>query len=394
MGRADVPTLLPLDEYARIMAIPGWVFNQVEYPEVALQHGCTNVIYQSGFFGDPTFFVGRNEIASAIGVAESQIAEALGFYPAPKYVCSEEIDWILPKRGWYPSLPILRTRWGHLIEFGLETYELVSAGHPVVYSDSNGDGVKDTATMIIDSLYYYPGEVEENCEVVVVFAGMPTAQELWSIRPLNVTIADDGTITITGWRWQFVRPEIWATNNPAQLSDDADFVTTVDVYRRYTDITQPGVLISPDICLTGTPCADVEIEACTKITDRRIGHFAMEPATYDAETGWTRSQWLTNYPPVKVSVSYLAGFDDATCVGCTQMGEAMMQAIVRLANNHMVDIPCGCNLAGQRFIRDREEVEMRTKFAARALRLFGAATKGTLFALSVVDSTYSLGKGG
>jgi hypothetical protein len=378
------------------MAIPGWVFNQVSYPEVALQHGCTGVIYQSGYYGDPTFFVGRDEIASAIATAERQIAEALGFFPAPKYICNEQVEWIYPRRGWFPIYPTLRTRWGHIKEFGVETRTLIASGPweaAVVYTDSNGDGVKDWATITVSSIY--GTAVTEACEIEVVFADMDPSQGLWTIRPLNVSIASDGTITITGHRWLFVDPTIWATNSPAVLSNDAHFVTYVDVYRRYTDTTQPGVLVSPDVCLTGYPCADAETNGCAKIVDSRVGHFMMEPATWTPASGqFVRDSWTLCNGPTHVKVSYLAGHDDAACIGCTQMGEAMMQAIVRLANNHMVDIPCGCNIAGQRFERDREEVEVRTKFAARALRLFGESTKGTVFAASVVDSTYSLGKGG
>ena len=393
MARSLTRTLLPLDEYARIMGIPGWVYNQVRHPLRNVPGCADGVVFQNGYAGDPTYFVGRDEIAAAIGTAEAQIAAVLGYWPAPKFICDERIDWVNPCRGPLHSVPVLQTRWGYVRGWGVEAFADVKDAAAIVYSDTDGDGITDWATITVAAVD--AADVSSACDVVVVYPG-ETASTGWDIRPLTVVIdAVTDVVTITGPKWLFVDPDILATDEAAVLNVDAGFLATVDVYRRFQNANPMGTIIWDSICPPTEICTTSSVIGCCQTKDVRLGQFTIVPASWNvALDGWVRALWTGGYPPARVSVSYLAGYDDDTCVDCSQLGSSLKMAIARLANAHIVDHPCGCSIFNQRFESDREELEVVTRPAARALSLFGTTMRGAVFALSVVDQLSSIGKGG
>jgi len=394
MAISRTTTLLPLDEYARLMVMPGWLFNQVTHPMRQVRGSCGDIWYQSGYSSDPNRIVGRDEIAQAIAVAESQIAQYLGFWPAPKYTCGELIKYPHPQRGTYTEPPRMQTRWGHLISPGVETFELIAASVPIVYTDEDADGVFDTATITIHSLYAYEPEVADPCEVVVV----PQGGDMWTqIRPLTITLTEveegNGTLTITGPRWMFVVPARWNTLDPLEMDDDINFLTSVDVYRRYTDTTTQANLIWKDVGCP--PCQKLVKTGCMIMHHARVGLISVTAANYDAVTElWSRNTECLPGLPDQAEVWYLSGYDDNACEGCYQMGATMAEAIVRLANVHLQEAPCGCDATRERWVRDRTEVTLNTRIVAEAQRSFGTTMAGAVFALSSLWSIPALGKGG
>ena len=104
-------TLLALDEYAEIMEIPGWLFNQ-QYHPARPQRGGEMFWRQSGYYSDPNRIAGRDSIARAIATAERKIADHLGFWPAPTWICQEPHRWPLPARGTQIQVSEMKTRWG------------------------------------------------------------------------------------------------------------------------------------------------------------------------------------------------------------------------------------------------------------------------------------------
>jgi hypothetical protein len=349
-------------------------------------------VLQSGYESSETYFAGRDEVASAIAVAEQEIASVLGYWPAPKYICDEVVNWPSPVRGVATALPFLRTRWGYIQSFGIEALSAVSLGAAVVYTDVDADGILDTATITVASLY--TDLVEDVCEVVVVFAGKEADNGEWEIRPLKVTQSALGVLTITGPRWLFVDPARHLLPDEILLTDVTAFVATVDVYRRYTDVSNQGNVewdVTP--CAPGTLCASSSVAGCAQIHRSRVGLFTMRPATY-ADEVWTLGTWTYGYPPTRARVSYLAGYDDDACRGCSQMGMTMKEAIARLANVHLIEPPCECSVFKSKYARDTNVLEVTTRAVAKAQSLFGSATGGAVFALSTLDRLDSIGKGG
>jgi hypothetical protein len=98
MSISFIRTLLPLAEYCRIMAIPGWLFCQMDHP-ARVKRGCDHVLQQSGYVSDPNDIVGRDEIAQAIRTAENRITTYLGFFPSPAWITREQHEVPIRRRG-------------------------------------------------------------------------------------------------------------------------------------------------------------------------------------------------------------------------------------------------------------------------------------------------------
>lgn len=392
MAHSKIRTLLSIDEWAAIVGIPGWIFNQVRHDERPLRGNCEDYWLQSSHYSDPNHPIGRDEVARAIATAEQRMADSAGFFMAPKWVCAEKIKWPQPKRGYQVSYPILQTRWGYLISGGIEAYDQITLyPTPIVYSDEDGDGVLDTGT-ITYNLYL---EEYDDCEIVVVPPGEDPYSEDWRIRPLEIEIdATTNVLTITGPRWMFVNPDEWNQLEPLLLSDDTAFLETVDLYRHYnkTYPTQAEYVWLGDAC--STSCSETCQDACMTVLNERLGHFEAKTATWGSGA-WVTTNWtVQNYTPSRVNAWYYSGYRDYSCEDCDFMPEQLKQAIVSLANVYLRTPPCACGIAAERLSKDREEQEMDNINVALAKTAFGTAAAGAVFAYSIVSGLPQIGRGG
>lgn len=374
MAISKYQTGLPLDEYARIMGIAGWHFNQVLHPTYQYHDSCDKLLLQNGYMGAPPHGVGRDEIATAIRTAEQVIRRKWGFNPYIHWNY-EKLMWPNVARG-SAITPIFVAGEGFLISGGVEAWSLEEEDALIVYSDEDGDGVDDTATIT------FATTLTEESEIVVVPPDVsPTARE-WRIRPLDVSISG-GTCTITGPRWLFVDPDRWDTADELHLEDDTDFLEEVDVYRRYNDSSQQAKLWYGQ----NASCADTSQTACLIVRNPRIGSFKLQAATYDAGSWTACSQVVCGATtPVFVEVWYRAGYDDDD--------EAIKQAIVSLANNYLPNPPCTCASALARWEKDNEEIEITTTAQAQAQNTFGRLTTGLFMAWQVLSVIPPIAGGG
>lgn len=411
MARSDVVTLLPLDSYARLMAIEGCSFNQCFNPTLPYPTECNEVWLQSAWVGASERLVGRDEIATAISTAEELITEALGFYPAPAFIAADEQPWPLPKRGVQIRTPSYRLRWGQFINAGREDIATaIALAQPVVYSDSDGDGVLDRATVTITAAQLAAAGANWQ-EVAVYYPSVYLdwtlwpRDESWRIKPWRI-VRNPGTgnLTLTASRCQLVRPDLWDDDAPIDQSDATAFLTSVDVYRRYLDTSQQAQHVYVTEGLTDClypPCNETCQTACVVVArddDRRNGIVKAPAATHSAG-GWTYQCYLENQYPDHVRTWYLAGawkrlnnWMEADLLRTNH--PAMALAIVRLANTLLPEAPCLCNKTVTRWRRDREEMDINTVDAAMAMSAFGTAMRGAIFAWSVVKRLNPLGGGG
>ena len=88
MARASTDTLLSLDRYAAVLGIPPPHFNQgfsnVIFPITA---SCPAVWFQYAWQNYDS--VSREDLALEIANAEQDIADVLGYWPAPKWIAQE-----------------------------------------------------------------------------------------------------------------------------------------------------------------------------------------------------------------------------------------------------------------------------------------------------------------
>lgn len=399
MARADIETLLPLDHYAQLMAMHPDAFNQCTIPDKPYASDC-RLWLQHGWYDQPGGQIsGRHDIAQAIATAELKIQEALQYAPAPKYFEGEIHNWPRPKRGVQILYPPIMTNWGYLIKGGQRAMTIIDEDAAIVYSDADGDGVLDTATISITAAQMTAASASR-AEVQVFWAD--ETDDIWRIKHLDVIEDAVGNITITGRRSQFVDPDRWLTNDALSLGTNANFVTVVDVYRVYTD-NQEAQLQWKDahgyICSCGCASTDVATcsqtcqESCLIIFNERLGEVKVKPA---AESGgsWTASNFSIARYPDRVRIWYNAGWPLIVNSKRYQIRPDIAEAIARLANVYMVAPPCGCEQTRRRWSRDRERMDINSADAALAMSAFGEVTRGSMWAWHVVKLLRPLGQAG
>jgi len=388
-------TLLSVDHYAWLMAIHPDAFNQCVNPDVPYPGACERVWIQYGWLDNTAGrIVGRMELAQAILTAEEQIAYAMGFWPAPGWSASEEHTWPRPARGAQTSYPPLQTNWGYVISGGQRALTTILADAPVAYSDANGDGYLDTATITLTAAQMAAASASR--EDVAVFHVDQTHDD-WLIRDLEITEdATTGDVTIRGWRSQFVDRNLWEVPDDIDITVNGNFVGAVDVYRRWTDPSQPAQVVWQGGTFGGcatTLCADTCQTACISVEKEREGIVRAIPGTY-ASGSWSLASFQVARLPDKTRLWYEHGLDRRWTREKWRIRPDLAEAIARLANTLLPAEPCGCDQTKWRWQRDRQERDLNTFDAAQAMHYFGTTMAGALFAWSVCKRHKPLALGG
>lgn len=310
MARSSVRTMLPLDRFTRLVSYSPMLFNQVYVTTDELQPvtACSDPILQYTWQPKGGGRPGREEIAEAIAQAEERITQVLGFTPLPQWVVDDRVIPPRPAPGAWrtaisPWLFSVRTSNKYVIQGGVEAWSAISLARAVTYSDEDGDGYKETATVSV------PTTVTDADEIEVFYPG-ESHDPAWEIRPIRVTLSG-GTATIKFERHQAVMPDLLEALNAEGVDGtvDASFLTTVDVYRHYNDPSTMAVVEwQPSICDE----AQCQVEAdtgCFAQLNERNGIVAVHAATWDSDD----SQWEHRCcswwrPPTSVRLWYRAGY--------------------------------------------------------------------------------------
>lgn len=320
MARSDVVTLIPLDRAARILGIDLFHFNMITTLRRPQNNACDDVWFQ---YADQRIGqASRYDLSVALFEAEQQTTKYLGFSPMPTWVSDEERQIAKPfavelvnhrginSRGKSKSL---RTKLGYLREAGVRAKTLIQANAAVVYSDANGDGYSELATVTVNTT------VTDTQEIYAYFAGK-SGEDRWEIRPIDVSIAG-GVATITFQRYLVPLPDLWerdpSEDDPQWRTingdDIANFVTVVDIYRVYTDETDQATLYYESNCINcnGSGCSACAFDsesACLRIRDMRLGLFSYAAAEWDEDNDRFIFSDNCYSNPSKIIVNYRAGF--------------------------------------------------------------------------------------
>lgn len=287
MARANTITGLSLDRFFAVLGINPLHGNQVGLPNNTEIFNCDGPILQHSW--QTADRISREEIAMAIYDAEHMIADFTNFDVGIRWNEAEEHNVC---RG----TTSIVTNKKFVIAGGKKTVSLRSAGVAVAYSDSNGDTYKDKAT-----ISYNNGVDIAESEVAIFYPGK---DEAWRIRPITVTVNHTTfDVVVTAKREQFVIESAMEMLYAREVdgANDANFLTTVDVYRIWNDDTKQVEFISNScvVCDDGT-CAETINEGCLRVTNSRLGIAGLRYLNYDCV-----------YWPTKVRLWYKAGIEDS-----------------------------------------------------------------------------------
>lgn len=372
MARASTATLLSLDRFAQIVGITPAHFNGAKgttyFPEF---NNCSDIWYQYAW--QQYDHISRENLAIVIKQAEDDLTAVLGYSPAPVWV-DDDIQqypqfhrrdmWQLDGLNVRGARKSVKAKYGRFILAGQRATTAIDEDAAVVYSDADGDGYDETATITVATT------LTDECQLKCYFDGHGGEPE-WEIRPVRSKRITGGNVVFIFWAWQLLDPDLQeaiptsAGIDPIDLEEATNYVTTVAVYREYTDTTavsaqffwQPDPLattglIQVGICTTcggsGCPaCTLTSQDGCINVQDVMNGLVVPAPATYNSDTGqWDQNTYTLCRDPDQVKFWYYAGdLSQEYLAGrtCEPLSQYWAETIAWLATARAHNPFCGCN---------------------------------------------------
>lgn len=344
MSRASTPTLLSLDRFAKILQLNPVHFSGGVGSLIWPINGACADVWPQYSWQTSHELVGREEVAQTIATVEQDIKDAMGASAAATWEVEEQHAWAY-RSG-------VQTDYGHVIASGRRAVTEIDLAAAVVRSDPDGDGWFERATVTVTTALTDPREIK------VYFAGHDGDPE-WEIRPLRgVTIAS-GTATILIDSWLLFDPDLWEefpnTSTPFSGIDvtvDANFVSTVDVYREFNDNSEAGVNFFAGgdgyACCGGSGC-DVcngtTSEGCFSIVESRLGFVKPFPATY-SDGSWAYDYSANCGRSNRIALSYYAGMRDKGYLSSKSLDPLplnLAEAIAWMSAARLPAAICNCN---------------------------------------------------
>lgn len=315
MARASTSTLLSLDRWAKMLSLSPVHFNGAAGSDIWLDYGSCEDVWPQYAWQIDKEIASREEVAMAIGNAERDIANVLGYWPAPVWSVDEMHAYPHGTRG----VKTIEAEWGKIISPGKRAVSTIEAGATVAYSDPDGDGWAELATITVAT------DVTDKREIKVFTAGLGGVAE-WEIRPLRNVVLSGGNAVITVDAWLLLDPDLWekhpSTDGFAAINITvaANFVDTVDVSRVYNDTTQAGSKFYSsqyrmDYAYGSCPncngsgcqvCGATVQEGCFTVINSRMSAVRPFPASY-SDGAWSIAQFTNCVAPAEVALNYYAG---------------------------------------------------------------------------------------
>ncbi|KPL17778.1 MAG: hypothetical protein AMJ93_14635 [Anaerolineae bacterium SM23_84] len=375
MARASIDTLLSLDRWASVIGYAPPAFNGSVSNIIFPGNVACRTIFQHPWQDHDA--VSREEIAREIAMAEQDIANYLGWWPAPRWIAQDVKMYPRFHRPEYYSgggvnvryqMKSLKTTYGKIIEPGqravtyIGTAEAEGVPCSKTFSDEDDDDFDETVTVSCTGV-----TTTDECEIKVYFVDHNGDPE-WEIRPPRTREIVDGTFTATFWAWQLIDPNLWETlpthvegGTPAvNLDDPVSFVTEVDIYREYNDPTATSAVLywepdpsslSGNICGCGgagcVHCTLTTQNGCATIRNAELGYLTAAPGTYDEDEGiWTSDAWSVCRDPDEVKLYYYCGnLSELNRAGrrCIGLSDQWARIIAWLATARLRRPLCDCS---------------------------------------------------
>lgn len=348
MARASTPTLLSPDRWAKLLAINPVHFNGGVGSSIWPANGACKDIWPQYSWQTDHELVGREEVVMEISIAEGDIKNAMRHSPAATWEIDEPHNWT---PSYYGRSQSAQTEYGMIIAPGRRAVSLIDADAAVVYTDPDNDLWDERATITVST------DITDKRQIKVYYAGHDGEPE-WEIRPLRAIVISGGTATIILDAWLLFDPDIWEEypniSTPFDGLDvtvEANYVTTVDVYREYNDTSLVGVTFysggDGSYCCGGVGCdvcAGENYSGCFSVRDSRVGIVSPFPATY-GDSGWVFNT-ANCRPAHRISLSYYAGLQDKDYVSgksLDPLSHYMAETIMMLSVARLPQAVCSCN---------------------------------------------------
>lgn len=388
--------LLPVYTFFELLGFHPWhAFGIAGTGLLGIDTGCDTLVRRYEWQNSDA--AGRLSIEQAIENAETKLREYLGYSVAPHYA-EATLPWPVRADG------LLRTgpwgsdwRWldaalreGEVRAVGVETLANIATAAAVVYTDTDGDTIEDTFTITAATTITDASQIAVYFSIADRFNGWGASTALssrWRLQPVQIAISG-GTVTIRGPKQLCVKPIKYegAVNigpNGLDPSDATNFVTTLDIERRYTETGGTTIATSQAVitwetrpshgwwCCCGCqsasafggspydPAAVAQAVARVGIRDARHGLVAPAEASFDATSGvWSALDWTVCDQPDRVTVRYLAGI----ALGADgQMQEPYRTLVARMAAAELARAVCGYDAANRELYRWQFEVSQTAR---------------------------------
>lgn len=365
MALASIKTKLSLDRWFALMGINPLHANQVRLDD-ADNALCSDIYFQYNW--QTADHISREQLAQTIAEVEEEIESWLGYHMCPDWEVDEWRPTLRPMNAEYVNYNVhdvrgyrqtVRADWGYFISGGIRAQTLVEAGVAIAYTDEDGDGYKETATVIVNTVAQDPNEI-------VIFYPGKGGDDAWEIRSTEVSIAVP-VATITFRREQAVIPDKLEAFNiegaEAIGTVDADFLDKVDVYRRYNDPqAQASFLWEPlatGLCGTcgGTGCTVCAYSTQTGCLILRgeprqslVGYW---PATWNEDTlDFDRDTWAVSRQPDVVRLYYYSGWRDKNSRYVSRLSADWERTVAYMTAARLPRPPCDCSADTWRYWRE------------------------------------------
>lgn len=370
-----VPTLLPVYRFAQIMGLHPLHFMQVDANiGSAESRVCIEPIFQ--YTWQHSDAISREELSQTIYEAERELADVLGYWPMPRWEQAERLliprpyqvgYWASGNRTITGDIIALKADYGKLISGGFRAKTLIAAAQAITYTDVGTDGYKETATITVATTVTDPGEI------AVYYPGLSGDDE-WEVRPIKVTLSGGNAIIVIR-REQLVVKALLESLDAQTLggATDANFLTAVDVYRKYHDpshqvefVWRNGINACNCSSTDSCACSLTIQNGCMTVKDDRLGLFTMEPGEWDSnEQGFVGAGFDVCRTPDYVRVWYRSGMRDMNlALPNWQMAREWEIAIAKLTCTKLDRPICSCRSVQQ--IMERWSIDYRRQVSNKA----------------------------
>lgn len=364
---------LPLDIWRQQMGWNPWLFWGIAGGGIRDDSKCSGLLREYSYQGSDA--AGRADLRYAVERAEEIAHDYVGYWPAPRYVETEPLEW--PRfndasQVRYRNVDATGRRVAmlapefHIQAMGIEQLTAIALDEAVAYTDKLGTGFNDTFTITTPWAGTDPTQVAVYFSVADRFDDLDTIDR-WRIEPLQISISG-GNVTIIGRRWLVIRPILYEAPTLNALSPllAGNFVTTLDVYQRMTngdgntiDTCEATLIYESSDCggwgagfcigpLNGStdPGTVGEVIGRAGIRDRTLGLITPGAAAYNVSTGeWRSSTACACYAePDRVKLRYLAGYP----LERGAMAQKWQQIISILATAELKRRICACRETNER----------------------------------------------